>query len=132
MSVIYIPSIKEITPNSEGVFTPNPYYVLPFYIKDGALCYRVSSSGKEEKMKCVRKLSNYKIFAYKTLGAYPHTRYFILNTLDQTIQSANTEDATLKEIVEWVEYLLDGGSLELAEQHNQDYSDIFANVLKGI
>ena len=123
---IDIPNLKKLKPDDKflGKDLYSVYEVHQFFLEDDSLCYFKDKKGAcKGKMRCVKRYQDkYKIFAYKTSGRLSHTKYFILDLNSQEISLAGSGE-TLSFLNDWIEYLMDGGTLEKALINNRDKYD---------
>ena len=121
--MISIPKLKKIVP--EDKFLNKETYrvtdVLDFYLEDNKLYCFLNNNGKVASIRCLKNYDNmYKIFGYKTSGVLSHTKYLVLDVKNQDLfVYCGGQYATMGPLKKWIEYLLSGGSFELAKVINE-------------
>ncbi|MDK0983075.1 hypothetical protein P5F71_08470 [Clostridium perfringens] len=118
--MITIPDMKKIVPYREklGKEVFNAQGVLDFYLEDNKIKYFLNNNGDSKNFRCIKNYSDkYKLFAYKTLGVTSYTKYFILDIEKQEVFEVFS--GYIEGIKAWIEYLLDGGSIEKAKEENK-------------
>ncbi len=130
MNKIRIPELAELKPSyvkdNKNMFKVERVY--DFYIENNSLLYH--DEGKIKRIRCAKNYEDkYKIFSfipiYITQG---YTIYFFLDIEKQSLY-VNYGDWDIKNIlIEWSEYLSNGGSYEKAVEHNKRCFDCFDGI----
>lgn len=91
------------------------YDVPPFYLENNNIYLYINNLNDEKyKMRCIRNFNNkYKVFAYKTSGRLSEAKYFLLD-VDKGEISLVKDYFSMSSLSEWIEYLLEGGTLKEA------------------
>lgn len=121
-----IPSgLKKIDKNKDGYY--EFWNSIDIVLEDNSLykTHRREDKSYWDRLKCLKNLNEkYKLFVDKYMQVSYEAVYFVLDIEKQEVFATRTCLTSMKEeMIEWIEYLNDGGSLEKAEEENKLYQE---------